>query len=293
MFVYFCLNKQNKHMRTMATYPKSTVFQLTLVAVAVVQTTTLCPVVILTHGVLWLDKKESKKTHWFEPGGNFFDAIQQTASTLGHTTLSYRWQQPLKGLTASEHKKAAHGLCNLIKMHIANATSDNDRKIIIIAHSMGGKVAALASNLLYNGHAPEERPNIDALFTLGTPHLRSDPQPNMRIINRLFNIISENDKITHGPISLITGTGPLLDPIASHERATTLLLESEISRTPYHTVMTAPNHQALHSDIVGSHLLKLIALIEQAKDGFSKFSFLHNGRLRFFHNGTIEYEPII
>lgn len=272
---------------------KKSCLKLILIVTIAAHHTTSSPVVILTHGVLWIDKKHPHKTHWFEAGGNFFDGVKQTADLLGHTTISYRWQQPLKGLTSNEHKKAAHGLCDVIKKHLALANSENDRKIIIIAHSMGGKVAALASNFLYNSLAPEERPTIEALFTLGTPHLKSDPQPNMHIINKFFNIVSMNDKVTQGPLSALAGTGSLPDPIASHERAATFILEHELLGQHDAKTMISPGHHGLHNDIVGSNLLKLIHLTEQKNYGFSKFSFLYNGRFKFFHNGIIEYEPVL
>jgi pimeloyl-ACP methyl ester carboxylesterase len=134
-------------------------------------------VFILVHGT-W-----GAECSWYAPKGDFFDALEATVSEKNSVVVSFRWSG---GCGHDSRVKAAQSLVKLIK------TYDVDMAIFVVAHSHGGTVAVLASQLL--AQEVDNKHNIRALFTLGTP-VMSNYLPNMKIIHYLYNLFSFEDLV--------------------------------------------------------------------------------------------------
>jgi hypothetical protein len=132
-------------------------------------------VFILIHGTWGAD------CDWYKPQGDFFDALETTVSEKNSIVISFKWSG---GCGHEARVKAAHELVNVIKEY------DEDVAIFLVAHSHGGNVGALASQLL--AQDVENNHTIRALFTLGTP-IMSNYLPNMHIIHYVYNLFSFED----------------------------------------------------------------------------------------------------
>ena len=132
-------------------------------------------VFILIHGT-W-----GAECSWYVPNGDFFDALETTVSEKNSVVVSFRWSG---GCGHESRVKAAQSLVKLIR------TYDVDTAVFVIAHSHGGTVAILASQLL--AQEVGNKHHIRALFTLGTP-VMSNYLPNMKTIHYLYNLFSFED----------------------------------------------------------------------------------------------------
>lgn len=102
----------------------------------------LKPVVILVHGTY------SSNARWHQPNGDFFKIIEKEAEVLGHKVANLKWSG------ANNNKArfiAAESLAKLILSYPI------DEEKIVIGHSHGGNVIAIASALLYDPVAKLEK----------------------------------------------------------------------------------------------------------------------------------------
>lgn len=101
--------------------------------------------IILIHGAF------SAKNTWMVSGGKFYKAIQKATNDLA-TIKSFFWDQPFHGIFAFEKIDAAKKLADLI----IDLRKSGHTLIDIYAHSYGGHVTSIASQLLNNNQGKLE-----------------------------------------------------------------------------------------------------------------------------------------
>ena len=109
-------------------------------------------IIILIHGT-W-----ANESPWYLPGDGFFECLQAHVAKQGASVVPFCWSG---NLNHASRRTAGTALVQLIKSYPA------DKPIVIIAHSHGGNVAIIASQIL-----AKEQPiahTIDKLYLLGTP----------------------------------------------------------------------------------------------------------------------------
>ena len=113
--------------------------------------------VIIVHGTF------AKKATWAQPGGAFFEEIQN--SNPNFHVESFNWG----GGMGYDRIKAAATLAEHI---LTIRKNSNESRIILIGHSHGGNVINLASQLLANAiglpSAPGEKDLVSALEKIAT-----------------------------------------------------------------------------------------------------------------------------
>src|SRR5579872_4374982 len=132
-------------------------------------------VYIIIHGT-W-----SRPFNWQMPGGNFYEALKAAAQPHDATTAFLNWSGN------NSHEARLEGARRLVSL--INTYSPED-SINIVAHSHGGNVGILASQLLADSEY-----KIEAFFALGTPIHTESYMPNMKVINRFYNLFSFDDMI--------------------------------------------------------------------------------------------------
>ena len=96
--------------------------------------------IIITHGF------NAKNAEWYQPGGDFFNSVNQTATEQGHEVSHFSWDQPLLwGASHYEHRIAGFKLAE----RILDLNKQSHEEVILIAHSYGGLVAYRASDLVH------------------------------------------------------------------------------------------------------------------------------------------------
>ena len=255
--------------------------------IALLLTTQSQAVVFLTHGF------NAKHEQWYQPGGDFYEALKNTAAQNGHTIKHFGWDQSQSyGFFAEEQKRAGLTLAKIIFNFCINYSHNpeypNDHEIIIVAHSYGGLVSYYCTmaleNLLEQIETKSEfsspsfnefgsifsgivsawkknsiKPHISKLFTLGTPHLETDPLPSNFVIDNIYNIYSPADLVAGG----IVGS-PLL-PITlqnNHSKAYIITLLVEIANKKIQGL----NHEEIHHPEVARHLFKIAAEVDDKKN---------------------------
>ncbi|MFH1461854.1 MAG: hypothetical protein ABIF12_02830 [bacterium] len=98
-------------------------------------------VIILTHGAFGEDQD------WYQPGGAFYEAVNQTAQAFETPVISFTWEQYLGGITHKERFRAGKALAELV----VDLTTQGETDIIFIGHSYGGHVVKVASQILAIG----------------------------------------------------------------------------------------------------------------------------------------------
>jgi len=174
-------------------------------------------VFILIHGTWGAD------CQWYVPGGDFFQALEETVCSKNSVVVSFRWSG---GCGHESRVKAAHSLVKLIK------TYSIDTAIFIIAHSHGGNVVTLASHLLAQEENNKHR--IRALFTLGTP-VMSNYLPNMKMIHYVYNLFSFEDIVQ-------TVLGVSKREFPEHKRIANLRVMVNSKE---------PDHSGMHHPLIG------------------------------------------
>ncbi len=134
-------------------------------------------VFIVVHGT-W-----GANTNWYMPGGEFFDTLEHTVYKKNSAVVPFCWSG---GCGHASRLRAAHNLVKLIKAY------DKSIAVYLVAHSHGGNVCMLASQLL--GEDFHNKHRIRAVYTLGTP-VMSRYSPNMDVIQYLYNLFSFEDCI--------------------------------------------------------------------------------------------------
>lgn len=135
-------------------------------------------VIIIVHGTWGIDSP------WCKPGGEFFDSLEKSAQQFNKKVISYLWPGYLNH---ESRELAAQGLVKLIQSY------PSDMSITLVAHSHGGNVSILASQILDADSTNKH--TIDALYAIATPVNVSFYQPNMKIIKYLYNLFSFADRV--------------------------------------------------------------------------------------------------
>lgn len=183
-------------------------------------------VFIIIHGT-W-----SANSDWYAPGGDFFDTLEK--STPNDTAIvPFRWNGNNNHF---ERIKAAHSLVKLIQTYDQATTY-----VYIIAHSHGGNIATLASQIL--AQDSENNHRVEILYTLGTPTCK-EYAPNMNVIGYLYNLFSFEDLIQ--PV-----LGAFLREHPSHERIANMRVfinDKEPDHSTLHHPCVAQWLPMLHND---------------------------------------------
>ena len=93
--------------------------------------------IILVHGAF------TAKNTWMQPNSKFYKTLQKTSNSLAHIE-SFYWDQPFEGIFAFEKINAGKKLADLV-IKLRNTGYNH---IEVYAHSYGGHVVAIASQLL-------------------------------------------------------------------------------------------------------------------------------------------------
>jgi hypothetical protein len=104
--------------------------------------------------------------HWYEEGGDFYEALKKTAAANGHTIASFSWDQPRCGYYDEEHLaggiKLAAEIINFCNTYTFDPAYPNDAEIIVVAHSFGGKVSYHTSHILESFFEQEKKAQLTA-----------------------------------------------------------------------------------------------------------------------------------
>lgn len=217
-------------------------------------------VFILIHGT-W-----GAECSWYVPNGDFFDALETTVSSKNSAVVSFRWSG---GCGHEARVRAAESLVKLIK------TYDINTAIFLVAHSHGGTVAVLASQLL--AQEVENKHHIRALFTLGTP-VMSNYLPNMKIIHYLYNFFSFEDIVQ--PVLGISAR-----EYPEHRRIANLRVIINGKE---------PDHAGLHQSVVGKWLAYVHQYFKQHLQSRDIMNHISEPSIVYFDdNKAPEYAPDI
>jgi hypothetical protein len=220
--------------------------------------TFLYTVFILIHGTWGSDGI------WYQPGGDFCNALTLSASANQAAVVPFRWSG---NNTDKARKEAAYTLMQLIRSYPAPV------RLCIIAHSHGGNVALLASQLFAIDYAMHKR--IDAVYLLGTPANRREYKPDMRVINNVYNIISFEDMVQP-----VVGFFEREQPL--HERIANIRITIDGKE---------PDHAELHNTIVGKWFIYLDQCLHTEERGnFVHFLFDKPGVIHFHTDREPIYE---
>lgn len=141
---------------------------------------TLCAkqeVYVIIHGTY------AQNGTWHKPGSKFFNEIEQQCKGKNNKVISFTWSGK------NSHDARIEGAKKLAK--VINNYPQNTY-FHIIAHSHGGNVGILASQLLQN---KKPKHKIKTFFALGTPINPVLYAPNMDTIFHLYNFFSFNDAV--------------------------------------------------------------------------------------------------
>jgi len=177
-------------------------------------------VFIIIHGT-W-----GSESNWYMPGGDFFDALERTVCVKNSAVVPFYWNG---GCGHISRVKAAHNLAKLI------ATYDKTIAVYLVAHSHGGNIGIIASQILSCDKKNKNR--IRGLFTLGTP-VMENYSPNMDVIMYLYNLFSLEDLI-----QTVFGMSQRVYPV--HKRIANMRVFIDGKE---------PGHTALHDPIIAQWL---------------------------------------
>lgn len=235
--------------------------------------------VFLTHGF------NASHTSWYQPGGDFYEALKEAAAQAGHSIAHFTWsQRRALGYTYQEHLAGglllASQIIKFCENYSYNPAYPNDDEIIVVAHSFGGLVSYHASNglemfhkeraaqenkefsgitrlfkkawsaLAKNWQPPKPLPVINKLFTLGTPHQEDDILPSPVGVKKIYNIYSPADFVAN---ELIAGNALLPKSLQRHHGHAYNLLLFGISNDVTHGF----GHTEIHHPVIGIQLLDL------------------------------------
>lgn len=212
-------------------------------------------IIILIHGT-W-----GTSTDWYQPGGHFHDMLQVQAERQGAKVVPFCWSGEN---SPKVRERAAQALTQLITSYPQN------QRIYIVAHSHGGTVAILASELLAKQY-PQYK--LDSVYLLGTP-AAAHHVPNMNTINYVYNLFSFQDFVQ--PIGGACGR---VQP--NHPRITNMGITINGKE---------PGHTDMHHYAIGLWLANADKHMHLQNDqGFTDFKWGQPGMLHFFHHQEPEY----
>ncbi len=212
-------------------------------------------VFIIIHGI-W-----PSKSLWHMPGGDFFEEFEKNC--VNDHVVSFCWS----GKNDHEARVcAAQILTKLIQSYPSETT------ITIIAHSHGGNVATLASQILAKNinccHGPPRKYQIAVLYALGTP-IHDDYKPDMNVIGHVYNLFSFEDWVQ--PV-----LGMFRRQYESHKRIGNMRITIDDKQ---------PDHTNLHNPIVGSWLPQLHTWVVN-----NNIDLQSPGIIHFSSNKKLRYE---
>ena len=191
---------------------------------------------ILIHGTF------GSQGAWYQKDGEFYESLKKGAYNKGKLKkiCAYTWSGRLK---PAERFNAALDFLDFL----TNNTVPTDT-INIIAHSHGGNVAIMASQLFKKYNMQHK---INSLYCLATPVNNKIFYPDMDVIKTVYNFFSYGDFVQ--PVM-----GLFSRAYTDHERIWNILF---VHRNTY------PNHQDMHPKELAWLLPALPELIvEQSRD---------------------------
>lgn len=166
---------------------------------------------------------------WYQPGGDFFDALNTSAQQQGIQLIPFTWSGKFD---YTNRKKAGINLAWLIRSYPADYT------ISIVAHSHGCNVGISACQELAQGKTGR---HIAAFYALGAPVDCTRYMPNMDVIDYFFNLFSCNDFVQP-----IFGIFERTYPEHPHIANIRVMLDNK-----------EPNHSHLHGHMIATWLFDL------------------------------------
>jgi len=203
----------------------------------------------------------SSHASWHQQGGDFFETLKRSSSESA-TIITFKWSGKNKH---SDRVKAAHQLADIIEQY---------ENVILIGHSHGSNVGALASQILAQR---KSKSTITIFYALGTPVDVLDYMPDMNIVGHLYNLFSFGDIVQ--PV-----LGAFSRVYPQHERI------ANISITVHGK---EPSHTELHHSAVARWLPQLHELLSKPNNAIlnnKKFAFLDPGVLHFTQEQPPRYE---
>ena len=181
---------------------------------------------------------------WHMPGGDFYDALKSCAHQYDAAVAFLNWS----GKNNHEARvSAAQRLIRLINTYPENSC------IHLVAHSHGGNVGILASQLLASD--PENHYRIQQFFAFGTPINRDYYMPAMDMIDRFYNFFSYGDMIQ-------TVFGLYQRELPCHERIINIRIKTHNAH---------PGHSDLHDPLVASWIPYLDLKLDGCKPYLATF----------------------
>jgi len=215
-------------------------------------------VFIMVHGTWGADSS------WYQPEGDFFRALEQSAKMRGAQVVSFQWNGRNKH---SRRKKAALQLDKLILSYPIDTT------INLVAHSHGTNVVNLLSQLL-DEHG-ENHHLINAVYAFGTPVDAGCYRPNMRNIKYFYHFFSFNDFV-QPVLGMFNREYPGIDRIVNIR---TMINGAEPTHTGFLSPLIAEWIPAIHFELFAKRL-----------GNFRSFTFNEPGVINFELNGPPTYE---
>lgn len=197
---------------------------------------------------------------WHMPGSSFYDTLSQVVD-LG-TVSFFLWSGKNRH---EERVVASKELVEFIEMFYPI-----DAQINIIAHSHGGNVAILASQIMGNNRANNYR--IHRLYLLATPVSTISYMPDMHAIDYVYNFFSFNDFIQP-----VFGFFEREYPV--HARIANICITLNGKE---------PDHSQLHDPLIAQWLPNIHQVLQiNNANGFGLFDFKKPGIIHFDE----DYDP--
>lgn len=213
----------------------------------------LTTVFIIVHGT-W-----AAKEIWHMPEGIFFQNIEQQCAK-NEFVVPFHWTGTL---SPEARYSAAQALVKVIESYPPQT------KFILISHSHGGNISALASQIL--GKNKYRKHYIHTLINLATPIDVKRYMPDMNVVRYVFNLFSFSDRIQS-----IFGFFNYEYP--EHKCIANLRVSLNGQ---------APSHSELHDPIIGTWLPKLESFLldKNPEQSFlNNFTFRQYGIIHFIEN---------
>jgi len=262
-------------------------------------------IVFIIHGTF------AHKTSWYQPGGDFYEALKFSANKKNYKIIPFHWSGNLSDLGRI---KAAHDFVKLLLEY------PPELKKIIIAHSHAGNIVFIASQLLAQQSSKKTtrsfqrfiartfktqtkksslakktvkellilsrmvktlktEPTIEITYLLGTP-MSKKYEPNYTILKRIINLYSKNDCV-----QTICGICKRKLPL----HAQTINLEIFFANNKL-SVLQSPGHSQLHAPAIAYHILNIFEELQKQKiPSWEQSNYGKEGKVVFFADGTFPY----
>ncbi len=248
-------------------------------------------VVIIVHGSFSTTKA------WWKPGGDFFDAVEKEAKTLGHAVVPFGWS----GVPQDKEITSAGAV--LAKLAMSYPVAE---RIFMIGHSHGGNVIHKATHYLHaqrtsspgrdntwphiqaqdlvpttktnsdgsidRGNVekilPPKRCLIDRIYLLGTPVSVSQYFPHLDIVDKVINLYSSGDLV-----QTVLGSFARHYPLSEHIANVEVFYD-------HGKGASSCGHSQLHDALMGRWLLYMPDLLAHANIGnFNRFVYNKHGHV--------------